>query len=83
MHGFIMSAGQELEHTGNMESIKEILTALFSADTAATYEAYVKKTDRWTSSQGGANSAIYCSIGLNTSGVGKRSSNYILPVYAC
>lgn len=83
LHGFIMSAGQELEHTGNMESIKEILTALFSADTAATYEAYVKKTDRWTSSQGGANSAIYCSIGLNTSGVGKRSSNYILPVYAC
>lgn len=83
LHGFIMSAGQELEHIGNMESIKEILTALFSADTAATYEAYVKKTDRWTSSQSGANSAIYCSISLNTSGVGKRSSNYILPVYAC
>lgn len=83
LHGFIMSAGQELEHVGNMESIKEILTALFSADTAATYEAYVKKTDRWTSSQSGANSAIYCGLGLNTSGVGKRSSNYILPVYAC
>lgn len=83
LHGFIMSAGQELEHIGNMESIKEILTALFSADTAATYEAYVKKTDRWTSSQSGANSAIYCNINLNTSGVGKRSSNYILPVYAC
>lgn len=83
LHGFIMSAGQELVHVGNIESIKEILTALFSADTAATYEAYVKKTDRWTSSQSGANSAIYCSIGLNTSGVGKRSSNYILPVYAC
>lgn len=83
LHGFIMSAGQELEHIGNMESIKEILTALFSADTAATYEAYVKETDRWTSSQSGANSAIYCSIGLNTSGVGKRSSNHIMPVYAC
>lgn len=83
LHGFIMSAGQELEHVGNMESIKEILTALFSADTAATYEAYVKKTDRWTSSQSGANSAIYCNINLNTSGAGKRSSNYILPVYAC
>lgn len=83
LHGFIMSAGQELEHIGNMESIKEILTALFSADTAATYEAYVKETDRWTSSQSGANSAIYCSIGLNTSGIGKRSSNHILPVYAC
>lgn len=83
LHGFIMSAGQELEHIGNMESIKEILTALFSADTAATYEAFVKETDRWTSSQSGANSAIYCSISLNTSGVGKRSSNYILPVYAC
>lgn len=83
LHGFIMSAGQELVHIGNMESIKEILTALFSADTAATYEAYVKETDRWTSSQGGANSAIYCSIGLNTSGIGKRSSNDILPVYAC
>lgn len=83
LHGFIMSAGQELEHIGNMESIKEILTALFSADTAATYEAYVKETDRWTSSQSGANSAIYCGIGLNTSGVGKRSSNHIMPVYAC
>ena len=83
LHGFIMSAGQELEHVGNIESIKEILTALFGADTAATYEAYVKKTDRWTSSQSGANSAIYCSIGLNTSGIGKRSSNHIMPVYAC
>lgn len=83
LHGFIMSAGQELEHIGNMESIKEILTALFSADTAATYEAYVKGTDRWTSSQSGANSAIYCGIGLNTSGAGKRSSNHIMPVYAC
>lgn len=83
LHGFIMSAGQELEHTGNMESIKEILTALFSADTAATYEAYVKKTDRWTSSQSGANSAIYCDIALTASGIGKRSNNYILPVYAC
>lgn len=83
LHGFIMSAGQELEHIGNMESIKEILTALFSADTAATYEAYVKGTDRWTSSQSGANSAIYCNIGLNASGIGKTSSNYILPVYAC
>lgn len=82
LHGFIMSAGQELEHVGNIESIKEILTALFSADTAATYEAYVKKTDRWTSSQS-ANSAIYCSIALSSSGIGKRSSNYILPVYAC
>ncbi len=83
LHGFIMSAGQELEHIGNMESIKEILTALFSADTAATYEAYVKETDRWTSSQSGANSAIYCNIGLKTSGIGKISSNHIMPVYAC
>lgn len=82
-HGFIMSAGQELEHIGNLESIKEILTALFSADTAATYEAYVKKTDRWTSSQSGANSAIYCNINLSRSGIGKQSANYILPVYAC
>ena len=82
LHGFIMSAGQELEHVGNIESIKEILTALFGADTAATYEAYVKKTDRWTSSQS-ANSAIYCNIALSASGVGKRSNNYILPVYAC
>ena len=82
LHGFFMSAGQELEHVGNIESIKEILTALFSADTAATYEAYVKKTDRWTSSQS-ANSAIYCNIALSSSNVGKRSSNNILPVYAC
>lgn len=82
LHGFIMSAGQELEHVGNIESIKEILTALFGADTAATYEAYVKKTDRWTSSQS-ANSAIYCNIALDASGIGKRSNNYILPVYAC
>lgn len=83
LHGFIMSAGQELEHTGNLESIKEILTALFSADTAATYDAYVKKTDRWTSSQSGATLAIYCRIGLNTIGYNKKSGIYILPVYAC
>lgn len=82
LHGFIMSAGQELEHVGNIESIKEILTALFGADTAATYEAYVKKTDRWTSSQS-AISAIYCNIAAFASGIGKISNNYILPVYAC
>lgn len=82
LRGYIMSIGQEFAHTANLESIKEILTALFDADTAATYENYVKKTERWTSAQNGdlhANTFV-----LMVKASHYKNSNYsVLPVYAC
>lgn len=82
LRGFIMSAGQELVHVANLESsIREILTALFGADTADAYVTYVKKTLRWTSSQYGAPNAWYCASELGNGG--KYRGYAVLPVYAC
>lgn len=82
LRGYIMSIGQEFAHVANLESIKEILTALFDADTAATYENYVKKTERWTSAQNGDLYANTFVIMVKTSHY--KNSNYaVLPVYAC
>lgn len=82
LRGYIMSIGQEFAHVANLESIKEILTALFDADTAATYENYVKKTERWTSAQNGDLYANTFVIMTKTSHY--KNSNYaVLPVYAC
>ena len=82
LHGFIMSIGQENVHVANLESIKEILTSLFSADIAATYEIFVKNTKRWTSAQNSASSAFYYYSrfeGFNL----KNNVNIVLPVYPC
>ena len=81
LRGFIMSVGQELEHVANLESIKEILTALFNAETAATYETYVKNKARWTSTQGAAYVAWYSTYEIGE-GYWNRA-NDILPVYPC
>lgn len=82
LRGYIMSIGQEFVHVVNLESIKEILTALFDADTAATYENYVKKTERWTSAQSGVTNAN--TFVLNVKPSHYKDSNYsVLPVYAC
>lgn len=82
LRGYIMSIGQEFAHVANLESIKEILTALFDADTAATYENYVKKTERWTSAQDGVTDANTFMIMVKT--FHYKNSNYaVLPVYAC
>lgn len=82
LHGFIMSIGQEDVHVANMESIKEILTSLFSADIAATYEKFIKDVKRWTSAQNGVSSAFYYDskpAGFNL----KNNENIVLPVYPC
>lgn len=82
LHGFIMSIGQEDVHVANLESIKEILTSLFSADIAATYENFVKSTKRWTSAQNNATSAFYYYSMLEGFNL-KNNVNIVLPVYPC
>ena len=79
--GFIMSVGQELIHVANLETIKEILTALFGSSTATAYETYVKKIVRWTSTQ----SAVYNAYGFLflQSSLFKDTIRSVLPVYAC
>lgn len=80
-HGFIMSLGQEYIHVANLDTIKEILTALFDSSTAAAYETYVKKTERWTSMQNGAMYAYSCA---SNNGTHYKDAIYtVLPVYAC
>lgn len=82
LRGFIMSIGQEHVHVANLESIKEILKSLFSADIAATYENFVKRTKRWTSAQNNTSSAFYyysIQEGFNL----KTNVNIVLPVYPC
>lgn len=82
LRGFIMSIGQENAHVANIESIKEILTSLFSADIAATYGTFVKSIKRWTSAQNGNTSAYYYSSkqeGFNL----KQIENIVLPAYPC
>lgn len=81
LRGYIMSIGQEFVHVVNLESIKEILTALFDADTAAAYENYVKKTERWTSTQYVVTYADTFELMVKAH---YKDSNYsVLPVYAC
>jgi hypothetical protein len=82
LHGFLMSIGQEYVHTANIGIIKQVLKTLYSETVANSYYNFVTKTDRWTSAQHN-NSAYYFNIALNQSSVGKRSSNFILPVFAC
>lgn len=79
--GFIMSVGQEFIHVANLETIKEILTALFGSSTATAYETYVKKIPRWTSTQ----SAVFNAYGFFflQSSLFKDTIRSVLPVYAC
>lgn len=80
-HGFIMSLGQEYIHVANLDTIKEILTALFDSSTAAAYETYVKKTERWTSTQNNTKYAYSCASNNNIHY--KDAAFTFLPVYAC
>lgn len=83
LRGFIMSIGQEHVHVANLESIKEILTSLFSADIAATYENFIKKKKkRWTSAQKGNANAFYYYSKLEYFNF-KENENIVLPVYPC
>lgn len=79
--GFIMSVGQEFIHVANLETIKEILTALFGSSTATAYETYVKKITRWTSTQSAVDKA-YGFLFLQSS-LFKDTIRSVLPVYAC
>lgn len=82
LRGFIMSIGQENAHVANIESIKEILTSLFSADIAATYGTFVKSIKRWTSAQNGNTSAYYYSSKQEVYNL-KQIENIVLPAYPC
>lgn len=82
LHGFLMSIGQEYVHTANIGIIKQVLKTLYSETVANSYYNFVTKTDRWTSAQHN-DSAYYFNKASNKSSVGKRSSNFILPVFAC
>lgn len=82
LHGFLMSIGQEYAHTANIGIIKQVLKTLYSETVANSYYNFVTETDRWTSAQHN-DSAYYFNIALNKSSAGKRSSNFILPVFAC
>lgn len=82
LRGFIMSIGQENAHVANIESIKEILTSLFSADIAATYGTFVKSIKRWTSAQNGNTSAYYYSSKQEGFSL-KQIENIVLPAYPC
>lgn len=79
--GFIMSVGQEFIHVANLETIKEILTALFGSSTATAYETYVKKITRWTSTQSAVHNA-YGFLFLQST-LFKDTIRSVLPVYAC
>ena len=81
LRGFIMSAGQELVHVANLEPIKEILAALFGADTADAYVAYIKKSLRWTSTQHLSAFGWSCTSELSYNI--KDNINVVLPVYPC
>ena len=81
LRGFIMSAGQELVHVANLEPIKEILAALFGADTADAYVAYIKNSLRWTSTQHLSAYGWSCTSELSYNI--KDNKNVVLPVYPC
>ena len=81
LHGFLMSVGQDYVHIANIGIIKQVLTALYGEEVATAYYNFVMKQPRWTSTQGDATYAWYCS---SRAGDGNRSdSNYVLPVFAC
>lgn len=82
LRGFIMSIGQENAHVANIESIKEILTSLFSADIAATYYNFVKSNKRWTSAQNGNTNAYYYFSKQECFNL-KQIENIVLPAYPC
>ena len=82
LHGFKMSAGQEVIHMANASSIKQILTTLYGEDVGNTYYHFVMNNGRWTSTQSGAAYAWFCSSSANYDDF-KSFSFVVLPVFAC
>ena len=81
LHGFIMSVGQEYVHVANIGIIKQVLETLYGETVATGYYNFVMKKYRWTSTQGNATSAWYCSSSASYGG--KSYSFVVLPVFAC
>ena len=81
LHGFLMSVGQDYVHIANIGIIKQVLTALHGEEKATAYYNFVMNKRRWTSTQGNATYAWYCSSSANY--YNKSSSYYVLPVFAC
>lgn len=81
LRGFVMSVGQEYVHVANIGIIKQVLETLYDETVATDYYNFVMKKYRWTSTQGNATSAWYCSSSAND---GNKSFSYVvLPVFAC
>ena len=81
LHGFLMSVGQDYVHIANIGIIKQVLTALHGEEKATAYYNFVMNKRRWTSTQGNATYAWYCSSSASNSS--KSDSYYVLPVFAC
>ena len=81
LHGFLMSVGQEYVHVANIGIIKQVLDTLYGETVATDYYNFVMKISRWTSTQGNATGAWYCSS--NAFSNFKSGSLVVLPVYAC
>lgn len=81
LHGFLMSVGQDYVHIANIGIIKQVLTALYGEELATAYYNFVMKQNRWTSTQGNATYAWFCSSSANSNY--KSISCYVLPVFAC
>lgn len=81
LHGFVMSVGQEYVHVANIGIIRQVLETLFGETVATDYYNFVMNRYRWTSTQGNATYAWYCSS--YASNLNKSFSYVVLPVYAC
>lgn len=81
LHGFLMSIGQEYVHVANIGVIKQVLETLYGEEVATNYYDFVMKKYRWTSTQGSATGAWYCSSSAYN--YYKWNSYVVLPVYAC
>ena len=82
LHGFVMSVGQEYVHVANIGIIRQVLETLYGEEVATNYYNFVMKKNRWTSTQGIATSAWFCSSSA-VNGIGKSLSYVVLPVFAC
>lgn len=82
LHGFVMSVGQEYVHVANIGIIKQVLETLYGETVATDYYNFVMKKLRWTSTQGNATNAWYCSSSASTNYT-KSVSFMVLPVFAC
>ena len=83
LHGFIMSVGQEYVHVANIGIIKQVLETLYGETVATDYYNFIKKKQRWISTQYNAIKVFYANSTID-SFYGDRTKAYnVLPVFAC